>query len=387
MSREVLDILAEARPEELDPGVRVDAGTRRRELAAAMAAPRETGRTRRTGRRGARRTFVRPAFGLGLAGVAAATAVVIGIAGTGGNAPEGGSTTRLAQPRDARTVLLAAAESADRQADVVGRYWYTSTVTRHYFQVGEPGDRYTIAAKERGEGWVPAEPGDRVWGRSQEIGAVPVSQADEAAWRRAGSPTTFDVRVPVAPGHKVGKPLRLTLKPQPPETTSGEQTGGDEIFWLGRNVTMQDLRALPSDPGALKKDLLRWYEGHGTESDTPATADVWLFDTARGLITDMPVTPQVRAAAFRMLASLDTVDTIGKVRDAEGRTGTAVAMTSKTDNGVFQERVIIDEAGGRALGADTILLKPAGNTAHLPARWTYVSSAHLTTEWTDQAPN
>lgn len=379
MSREVLDILAEARPDELVPRAPVDAETRRAELAAAMAAPRETRR---------RRTFVRPAWGLGLAGLAAAaTAVVIGVAGTGaggdGGAPGG---TQVAAPRDARTVLLAAAESTERQPATAGRYWYTATIARHYFQAGEPGARYTIADKVRGEGWTPARPGDRMWGREQNLGATPVTPADKSAWHRAGSPTRFDVRVPTAPGHKVSKPMELTLRAQPARTSSGEQTGGDKVYWLGRNVTMKDLRALPSDPARLRKSLLRWYEGHDTESSAPATADAWLFTVARGLVTDMPVTPEVRGGAFRMLAALDSVDAIGPVKDAEGRTGTAIAMTEKTENGVFQERLIIDEAGGRPLGSATVLVRPAGNTAHLPAGWTHVSAAFLDAEWTDQAP-
>ncbi|MGP4026400.1 hypothetical protein [Actinomadura sp. 3N407] len=39
---------------------------------------------------------------------------------------------------------------------------------------------------------------------------------------------------------------------------------GGEVFWLGRNVTVEDLRSLPSDPERLKARLMRWYEGRDT---------------------------------------------------------------------------------------------------------------------------
>ncbi|ACY95844.1 hypothetical protein Tcur_0239 [Thermomonospora curvata DSM 43183] len=103
---------------------------------------------------------------------------------------------------------------------------------------------------------------------------------------------------------------------QAPRLTRAPLVDGDKIFWLGRNVTMKNLRALPADPARLKAELLKWYRGHGTEAaGDPMSADVRLFTVTQGLILDMPITPKVRAAAFRMLAGLDSVKAAGPVRD------------------------------------------------------------------------
>ncbi len=137
--------------------------------------------------------------------------------------------------------------------------------------------------------------------------------------------------MPTSPKQK-GRLKSFTAKTAPgrPEVSSSPLVDGDKVFWLGRNVTMKDLRSLPSDPKRLKAELLRWYKGHGTESNDPMSSDEWLYQVARGLVMDMPVKPEVRAAGFRMLAALPAVKSVGKVQDPQGRTGNAIAVDEKT---------------------------------------------------------
>lgn len=146
--------------------------------------------------------------------------------------------------------------------------------------------------------------------------------------------------------------------------------------------------ALPADPDRLKALLKRRFTNPGdTEHLTEkVTGDSWLFSVARDIILDMPVTPQVRAAAFRMIADLRTVRSVGRTRDVQGRTGIAVALDERTSDGLFQHRLIINPATGRALGYEKILVKPAGTNADRPAGFREVAVSVLTAEWTGTAP-
>ncbi|MEU0572583.1 CU044_5270 family protein [Nonomuraea sp. NPDC005983] len=386
-----IDELRAARPAHLGD-VPVDELTRAAELSQAMAGPRPARR---------RRGIVRPAWGLSLAGAAAAvTAVAVVVSGTGGTTPRAPAGTpsvasSVAQgspgPQvrlSARDILLAAAEQADRQPDEPAAYWHTASVRRTLFQV--EGGGYTVVDQERSEGWTPYAPGGKQWGRSQPLGVRPAGPDDEAAWRQAGSPEEVGVLVP---GKKV--PAKLSTTPGAVRTSHAGLVEGDKVFWLGRNVTMKDLRGLPSDPAALKAWLLRSYKGHGTESSSdPQTADAWLFDVTAGLITDMPVTPRVRGAAFRMLAGLDAVEVAEDVTDAEGRTGAAVTIdertkakaTDKDFSGVLRKRLIFDRATGGALAYENVVVQPGGLFTDFAPGTVWNSNVVLEAGWTDDKP-
>ncbi|MGI5205248.1 CU044_5270 family protein [Spirillospora sp. CA-108201] len=382
--RDVMRVLREARPEEMDPGTPVDEGVRRDELARAMAAPRPEDASAA----GARRR-VRPVWGLGLAGAVAAGAVaaaaVFVAPGGDGTEPDrtGGGGERVL---DARTVLLAAAEKADGQTEKSGAYWHQVTVSSSTYTVGAGGGAYAVAVRSKAESWTPARPGGKAWAAGQELGARPATKADAEAWRRAGSPATFKVEVPVAPGAK-GRLKGLTAKTTPgPRSFNGSAlVDGDKVFWLGRNVTMKDLRALPSDPKRLKAELLRWYKGHDTESRRPMSSDLWLYTVARGLVMEMPVKPGVRAAAFRMLAGLPAVRSLGKVADPQGRTGNAIGLDEKTPMGVIRDEMIIDLASGNALASMNVMVAPTAG-ARVPAGRTMNSTTLVGAEWTDSKP-
>ncbi|MGN9840843.1 CU044_5270 family protein [Nonomuraea sp. H19] len=392
-----IDELRAARPAHLGDRP-VDPRTRAAELAHAMSQPRPVRRRRKT---------VRPVWGVGLAGaVAAAAAVAVVISGNGvapaPRAPDGGplaatattgpdgssSTTRpdgTAVPKvtlSARQVLLAAAEKADRQTESAGDYWHTESVRQTVFSAAQG---YQVMVKERSEMWTPSATGGEQWSRSQSLGARPATEEDRRAWERAGSPAEIEVAVPGK-----GKPMPLALETSPGKvrTSRSPLVDGDKVFWLGRNVTMKDLRDLPGDPDELKKWLLRSYKGHDTESSSvPMGSDVWLFKVSVGLITDMPVTPQVRGAAFRMLAELDTVKVIENVTDAQGRQGTAVAIEEGVkSSAVLENRLIFDEASGQALGTEDVVVKPAGLQAGLEPGTVFNSYAILKAGWTDTKP-
>ncbi|MFF5207891.1 CU044_5270 family protein [Streptosporangium sp. NPDC000396] len=387
-----IDQLRAARPAHLGD-TPVDERTRAAELSYAMAQTRPPVR--------AKRKIARPVWGLSLAGAAAAvTAVAVAVSGAGGMTPRAPSSSQAApsrtvQPKQvklsARAVLLAAAHQAARQPDTTGAYWHTVSVRRSLWNV--EGADYTVMDRQRTEGWTPAATGrgQEQWRRTQSLGAQPATPEDEAAWKQAGSPTEISVLT----HRKPGDTLALPTTPGKAKVSHDALFEGDKVFWLGRNVTMKDLRGLPSEPGKLKAWLLRSYEGHGTESSgSPMSSDAWLFAVTTGLIMEMPATPQVRGAAFRMLADLKSIKVIDNVTDAEGRTGTAVTLdvrskirvTDKGDSGILQSRLIFDEATGQALASESVVVKPGGYQADFAPGTMWDSQVVLEAGWTDDKP-
>lgn len=117
-------------------------------------------------------------------------------------------------------MLPAAASRADGGSETTGAYRHVATVTRGYHRVGRGADAYTVVSRQRRELWTPAAPGGMSYARSQDPGVEPATPADAAAWRRAGSPQAFTVRVPIGPtplpGSGTSKPMRLEIRPKPP---------------------------------------------------------------------------------------------------------------------------------------------------------------------------
>jgi hypothetical protein len=307
--------------------------------------------------------------------------------GTGGQVAASATPTPARVRLSARDVLLAAAAKADRQVEGSGDYWHSVTVSRELLNV--KGGGYRVLDQSRSEGWTPSAVGGEQWFRSRSLGAKPATEEDRKAWEQAGSPAEVDVVVP-GKGGAPGKDGTISLSTSEGRSTTGHSplVDGDKVFWLGRNVTMKDLRGLPSDPGKLKKRLMASYEGHGTESSSEKmSGDAWLFKVSVGLIMDMPVTPEVRGAAFRMLAELGNVEVAENVTDSEGRPGTAVSVEESTQwGGVSATRLIFDEATGQALANEGVVVKPGGMQAGFEPGTVWHSSVLLESGWTDAKP-
>ena len=106
--------------------------------------------------------------------------------------------------------------------------------------------------------------------------------------------------------------------------------------------TLRQLRRLPATAAGLKALLLRYFAAPGaTGGDLPASSTAWLWQAGTGMITDMPLSPAQRAAAYRMLAGLPGVRSLGRVTDPAGRHGTAVELTSRTDAAGTEASILI----------------------------------------------
>lgn len=138
---------------------------------------------------------------------------------------------------------------------------------------------------------------------------------------------------------------------------------------LGPNPALSALIELPAQPKALRALAERNVpKQNKAESVTEALV---------GLLTDQPVPPKVRAAAFRALADVPGVRMLGRTTDPRGRKGTALAFTYTTPRGAMQSRLVIDT------GSSQVLAETLTGSKEKPFTHTRV---YLATGWTDESP-
>ena len=248
-----------------------------------------------------------------LAACAVAVATV-SLPGPGGHAQP--ARVRTAQPStspsvDARTFLLAAAEQAETsRSPASGRYWHLTT--RRCAQnmtgpmraaMGQPsptsdGPIYHYSTCESEDQWFAANGFVR-----SNVGVDPkvvfASPQDRKSWQADGSPALL----------------------QPPAHTDSHIPPG----W-GPNhshpLSLKQLRALPSDPAALKREVAKGAEEplHGARLDSY----IWTFSTD---LLAQPITAKTRAGIYRMYAGIPGVRMVGATKDPEGRLAIALSYT------------------------------------------------------------
>ncbi|WP_329083551.1 CU044_5270 family protein [Streptosporangium sp. NBC_01469] len=339
----------------------------------------------RQARRG-RRTAWWTALGVGLAGTAAAAALVIA-SSTAVHPPA--PLTRLPVPdtsATARQVLLAAATAAAK-APTKGAYWVTRAISGS--QRVEPGARYLIQQSRSTEMWLSRTRDRKSWRINQYLGAKPATPKDEAAWRKNGSPARWlfedgaltggyippDSRIESAPGEREASWLR------------GKWIGSAGHLTKGL-ITWAEVRAIPDTPEKLKAYLSERsgaYAAKWPGSRKEGEADPWVLQDCMEIITSLPVSPETRAAAYQLLASLPEMKSEGEVVDHLGRVGQAISYpvdtsTPQGENKVYgRNRLVIDVASGLPLSremdgldrlADGRTYKVASFTAYEQIGWT-----------------
>ena len=339
----VMKALADARPAHLDPPATPPLPFPL--TGATTAAPRPRRR---------RATALIPAAGLAAAAAAVVAVVANGSAPTPGRpAP----TAEAARPLTASQILLAAAERSDRDAAGTGRYLVVRTENGSVLTVRSGTSTYRMIDRNSSEIWL-SRTGGPTRTIVQDLGMTPPTPADAAAWRAAGSPGQVLVGKPLPTGELgPAHPVSTTGGPRQVSTTDGS------IYAIGAaTASVRDLERLPADPAALRGALLERFDGGG--GDLPTDRGQWLLAVTSSLITDIPVSGPVRAAAFRLIATLPGVRSLGVVPDRRGRTGQGFAYTAvSAGGGTIERRFVIDAATGRALGEETRVLRPAGTTA------------------------
>ncbi|MEV5754915.1 CU044_5270 family protein [Actinoallomurus sp. NPDC052308] len=332
-----------------------------------------TGPRRRTSRPG-RRWF---AVGLAAAGTAAAVAVAATVTGDS-DAPVPPRSSRPVQ-LSAQEILLSAASSTAKAPVTSGGYWLTSEQQGTAVVVGRPSDRYVIESRMLLKQWVGI--GRRPsWQATRELGARPQGEADRAAWRRAGSPTRWTFPPPFTPWTSGASRWKTERLPVQLTFTAG---------------SVQDVQRLPDDPAQLRTYFMK--RKNDSEGDSSPTE--WLFSSAYDVLLSEPASAKVRAAAYRILAELPGVRSVGRTTDPLGRPGVAVALGdgAPSDQPSTEDRIVVDPATGALLAEETVLVRPATGRAvsRLPSDLAVESArpgtilnyrALLTATWTDTAP-
>jgi hypothetical protein len=388
--RELFDERPPPRPEVIaEARARLAAPAPRRQ---AWLPPGVTGRAPRrpARRRPGRRLVLGAGVPIAAAATAAAVAAAVVLPGSAGAPPVSRLTVyrpaSLVTPsgavRSGPGVLLAAARTVARNgAAPVGRYWETSSTAGNFVRVGPAGDQYVILARTAAQTWDSRDPQALSQAYNQPLGVQLASAADRRAWRRDGSPGSWNVDAEIG----LSDPAGYSSGGGPTQSGRGRmrelfgETGNP--FVVGdRSYSAQGLRQLPAGPAQLKALLLAGYQagaGYGSTTD-------YLFETVP-LVFELPVTSQVRAGLYRMLAGLPGVRGLGQVRDASGRRGAAVGLNGRythcghwsqpgsgAEHWTFasctvQQRLIINPATGQLLALELRYLRlPPGQSWSAP---------------------
>ncbi len=331
----------------------------------------------------ARRAARRRRFtGVGVTAVAAAVAIgalavpLVLSPGSGPavSAPPGaGSAPGPVAELSAGQVLLVAAAHEEKTEATTGAYFRVRKVQSREWTV-MPGKIVCCGSQPAGPGgyklrelvvtetWTGLK-GGTGWLGTRSLGAAPATPADEAAWRRAGSPSSWNT----GPADtQEGKDRILSSKPG--EATFFElRDGADRYLALGLNATLDDVLALPSTSDELRARLLKVASGTAPDASQVSA----LAQISSGLLSDTPALPKVRAATYRLLAGLPGATVKHNVVDLAGRTGTAVGFSFPAYQ--LKLQLIIDPRTGKLLSSSHTGGKNGDNTV-------------LLSGWTDDTP-
>lgn len=214
-------------------------------------------------------------------------------------------------PASAEHVLLEAATAAAAQPARTGEYWYVRSLTE---------DPQSLPYEQ--ETW---QSRDDVLVRSGAGQAF-------AAWEAGQDAPAEPFR-----GREVTEPA--------------VEGGGAPSFGDAAPLTWDEVRALPTDPDALARELdaRTPASGHGRDQDR--------WSAVVGLLVGSPASPAQRRALWEVLARVPGVHLLGAATDAAGREGTAVEADF-TDQGWYRLVVVLDPVDGSLL--ETRHLAPDG---------------------------
>ncbi|MCO6011164.1 CU044_5270 family protein [Actinoallomurus purpureus] len=253
-----------------------------------------------------------PGFGLVAAGAAAAIALTVTASPSGAPRP-GSSHSETSRWSSGREVLLAAAYKAEAAPPTSGKYWHV---------------RYLDIIK--------------VQGRSVPGGGKSVQEF----WY--GMDGAF-----VSGGRSLTTGKGGLHKEKFPRAT---------FELTDQKITLTELSKLPTDPQKLKEWALADSRRHGAPKERPADTNSFATNDLTELLYLAPVSPKVRAAAFRALALMPDVKGLGALKDARGRVGQGIAISG--------ERYIIDPDTGFLLSWDTRVDRKSRSNVFLAVGWT-----------------
>ena len=306
-----------------------------------------------------------------------------------------------------RAALLKVAGAAARASApaAAGRYWVTPGLAGNFVEVGSHALHYLVLEKVATQHWAAGSAAGASSSVAQPVGVQLATAADQAAWRRAGSPaqwrtTAQDDGLTDPQGYaNTGRLAPLSAVPGPPQVSQGSAPG--QAFPVGNELlSLAGLRALPANPAALKSILMNVYNA------TYGDARAYLLQVIPPVL-DMPVTPAVRAALYEVLAGLPGVRSLGVTRDVAGQQGAGVAYSAGYTGcgGVLdlggsgaagfqmtfsscrvQQILVVDPATGRPLAEELRYVKlPPGSSWSVPGGL-FSYEIYGTPYWTNASP-
>jgi hypothetical protein len=314
--------------------------------------------------------------------------------------PAGAAGARAGTAAAGKRILLTVARTVSQAAaPATGRYYVAPAIVGNFLRVGARRDRYVILELVRTQQWASNSNGGSP-SYSQALNVQLASAADLAAWRRAGSPTTWSVGQDTS----IADPLATNgfgqgISAGPGPLRLGMFIGNPAFDVGGKLLSARALRALPANPAKLKALLLAGYAPTLGEGDPGS----YLFQAVPDVLT-YPVTPAVRSALYQLLATLPGVRSLGQVRDVGGQTGVAVAITGRythcgQESGgpgtgtvwtfsscVIQQRLVINPVTGLPLAQELRYVQlPPGQSWSAPGglfSYQLFGNAH----WTNASP-
>ncbi|MCA2227767.1 CU044_5270 family protein [Nonomuraea aurantiaca] len=326
---------------------------------------------------------------LGLAAVAAAVAVIAPVMlsdRTISVAPQPSTSVSATAEPTARQILLAAAVAVAK-APASGDYWRTATVNQ--WMLTDPTRSYVLEGSRSLETWLAKRPDLQYWRIRQDLGIKPATPLDEAAWRAAGAPTSW--RYP-----KNMKTENLFSVPSRPlEAAAGERTAerlygkwkGSAGDLAGEDMSWKEVRAIPSEPDKLRSYLeerIGRLELAGSGMDVEEARAYILLRDCVGIISGLPASPEVRASAYRILASLPGIRAEGEMTDPLGRRGQTLSYQEEIEPNLFtQVQLVVDPGTGLLLAEVRTNTTKLANGRQAELR---LSTSFRAIGWTDERP-
>ncbi|MEU7004886.1 CU044_5270 family protein [Nonomuraea sp. NPDC046570] len=138
----------------------------------------------------------------------------------------------------------------------------------------------------------------------------------------------------------------------------------------GAEVSFEDLRGLPADTEALKAWIA---EAQGREA---STTNPELLLPLSALVSELPAPPRVRAAAYRAIAALPGVESLGAVDGGQG-----LLIPHVVDRDQAKIKLVVDPETSQVKSTNFLVMADGGVMFTAESR-----SISVTAEWTDQPP-
>jgi hypothetical protein len=179
--------------------------------------------------------------------------------------PAGAAGAQPGSATAARSILLTAASKVAGTTPPPGaRYYVHSSVVGNFVTVGPARRPYLILEKVADQDWTALGAHMRSPSLTRALSVQAASAGDEAAWRRDGSPTTWNVdqntSVADPQGLASGFDRNITAGRGPLDGLMVSISASGKTFGFGgKAYSAQGLQKLPADPARLKAMILSAY--------------------------------------------------------------------------------------------------------------------------------